>query len=123
MVVNVGETYARALAAKDFAGIRALLRPDVDFAGLTPGRSWAAMSPAEVESVLTEWFEPTDRITALLGVETGQVADTYRVGYRLAVTNQDGDFQVEQQAYFRIEGEAISWMRTLCSGYRLVRSE
>jgi hypothetical protein len=119
--VNLGQEYARALAAKDFPRIRTLLRPDVDFAGLTPGRSWAAGTADEAQAVLTEWFEAQDRITALLDVHTGQVADTHRVGYRLAVTNPDGDFQVEQLAYFRVEGGAISWIRTLCSGYRLVR--
>jgi hypothetical protein len=54
----------------------------------------------------------------LLQVETSRVADRERVGYRLAVSNPDGRFLVEQQAYYETSGGSITWMRVLCSGSR-----
>ena len=53
-------------------------------------------------------------------VQTGSVADRDRVGYRLRVTNSGGVFLVEQQAYFGVESDRITWLRILCSGYRKI---
>ncbi len=41
-------------------------------------------------------------------------------GYRLAVSNPQGSFLVEQQAYYETGAGSITWMRVLCSGYRPV---
>ena len=46
------------------------------------------------------------------------VADRERVGYRFSVTNPDGDFLVEQQAYLEERDGRICWMRVVCSGFR-----
>ena len=37
MAGSLGESFARALAVKDFDQIASLLHPDVDFRGMTPG--------------------------------------------------------------------------------------
>jgi hypothetical protein len=37
-----GMALAKALATKDYRGLRALLSPDIDFRGLTPSRNWEA---------------------------------------------------------------------------------
>ena len=119
-VPDEGVAFAQALARKDVDGLRAVLAPDVDFRGLTPGRFWEGGSPEEVlEVVLGSWFEPQDEIRELLDVEAGEpVEDTRRVGYRLAVHTPDGDFTVEQQAYYRSEDGRIVHLRVLCSGFR-----
>jgi hypothetical protein len=41
-MTTLGERFARALAAKDFAQVTDLLHPEVDFRGMTPGRFWEA---------------------------------------------------------------------------------
>jgi hypothetical protein len=46
------------------------------------------------------------------------VADREHVAYRLRVRNAEGEFLVEQQAYYHVTGGRIDWMRVLCSGYR-----
>jgi hypothetical protein len=115
----LGSAFAEALSNKDFDTVAELLHPEVDFRGLTPGRNWEAHNPQEVvDGILTQWFEPSDEIDELLGVETDAVADRQRVGYRFRVHNPDGTYIVEQQAYLEERDGKIGWMRVLCSGFR-----
>jgi hypothetical protein len=117
---TLGPRLAQAIAAKDAAAVRDLVAPDVDFRGLTPGRAWEGTGPdALVEVLFGAWFEEADEVRALLDITTGApVEDTFRVSYRLALHTPDGDFTAEQQAYYRTEGERISHLRMLCSGFR-----
>jgi hypothetical protein len=116
---EIGAEFARALAAKDSSRLLDLMHPEIDFRGLTPSRSWEASGPDAVVSVLLgHWFEDSDVIEALEGLESDSVADRARVGYRFSVTNPDGRFLVEQQAYLSARDGQIEWMRVLCSGFR-----
>ncbi len=124
---TIGRRFAQALASKDRAALDALLSPTVDFKALTPRRSWEAGSPAEVaEIAFGTWFDDGDRIDTLVEVTEGPpVEDTAHVRYRLTVTNDDGPHTVEQQAYYRTDGDRIdtgriNYLRVLCSGYRPV---
>lgn len=97
----------------------ALLDPDVDFRALTPKRSWEAEDPQGVVGIVFgHWFEDSDRIEAIENVESDSFADRERVGYRLSVSNPEGRFVVEQQAYLSTTDGRIQWMRVLCAGYR-----
>lgn len=96
-----------------------LLHPEVDFRGLTPSRFWEAGDPgAVVELLFGQWLEDTDHVEGLEAVESDSVADRERVGYRLSVSNPDGHFLVEQQAYLSTRDGKIDWMRVVCSGFR-----
>jgi hypothetical protein len=119
-MTDLGSRYVAALAAKDTDRLVALFASDVDFRGLTPRRFWEADSPQRVvHEVLYEWFEPKDVIERIDYVEAGQAGDRERVDYRFLVRNSDGPFIVEQRAYFDVDDAGrISYMRTLCSGYR-----
>jgi len=68
--------------------------------------------------VLGKWFEPSDHIEELYTVSDEVIADRSHLAYRLRVRNPDGEFLVEQQAYYAAETGTITWMRVLCSGYR-----
>jgi hypothetical protein len=120
MDTPLGERFARAIAAKDAPALRGLLAPGIDFRAMTPGRIWEADSPAQLvdEVILGKWFEPTDRVDAIESIENGDVADRQSVRYRFRVSNADGDFLVEQQAYLGIEDEGITYLRIMCSGFR-----
>jgi hypothetical protein len=86
---------------------------------MTPGRFWEASTAAQVvDEVLRCWFEDSDQIDEVLQVDTTRVADRERVGYRLAVSNPDGRFLVEQQVYYETSDGLITWMRAMCSGFR-----
>jgi hypothetical protein len=117
---TAGERFAHALAAKDKDGLRAVLADEIDFRGLTPGRYWEATTSQQAvdDIILGHWFEPDDHIEELCSVTDDTVADRSHVAYRLRVRNSDGEFLVEQQAYYTAVDGAITWMRVLCSGYR-----
>jgi len=121
-VAAAGERFARALAAKDSAALRALLADPIDFQALTPGRHWQASTGSQVvgEIILGRWFGTGDHIQELLSVTTGRVSGREHVVYRLRVRRSGSDHLVEQQAYYSTDGERIAWMRVLCSGYQPV---
>jgi hypothetical protein len=99
----------------------ALMHPEVEFRGMTPGRTWEADHREGVlEVFLGHWFEAADEIEALDRLETDGFADSQRVGYRPSVRNSDGRFLVEQQSYLSDRGGRIA--RVLCSGFRPVAS-
>jgi hypothetical protein len=115
----LGREFALALAEKDFERLVNLLHPEIDFRGLTPSRAWEASgSRAVIDDILARWFEESDDVEELVSVQTGEVADRCRVAYRFEVRNPDGDFVVEQQAYYTERDGRIDWMRVLCSGFR-----
>jgi hypothetical protein len=119
MLATLGERFAEALAAKDFERAGGLLDPEVDFRALTPSRAWEASGADQVVSdILPLWLEESDHVDGLLEVESGRVADRERVAYLFRVHNDDGDFLVEQQAYYDERDGRIAWMRILCSGFR-----
>jgi hypothetical protein len=118
-MTTLGSQFATALAAKDFDRVRSLLHPAIDFRGMTPSRVWEAGDPDTlVSEVFQQWFEPSDEILSLDAVETGQVEDRERVGYRFSVRNPDGLHTVEQQAYLEERDGRIVWLRVMCSGFR-----
>jgi len=116
----LGEDFARALVAKDAAGLRGLLAPEVDFKAMTPGRFWEAERADEVvdDIVLGHWFRPTDEIEALEHLETSSVGGRQRVAYRIRVRRDEDAFLVEQQVYFDVEADRIGWLRIMCAGYQ-----
>jgi hypothetical protein len=118
-LTTLGADFAHALAGKDSGRLRELMAAEIDFQAMTPRRTWEASNPDEVLSILFgHWFEDADDIEALEGVDTDSFADRQRVGYRFSVSNPEGRFLVEQQAYLSEEQGQIVWMRVLCSGYR-----
>ena len=121
----LGVRLAQAIAAKDTEAVTSLLAPEVDFRALTPRKFWEATRPDEVLEILFDnWFDDSDHIDELVDVTPGaDVEDTHEVGYRLAITNADGAHTVEQQAYYRTEGDRISYLRVMCSGFRPVAGQ
>jgi len=121
----LGVRLAQAIASKDSEALTALLDPEVDFRALTPRKFWEATRPDEVLEILFDnWFEDSDHIDELVDVRHGDdVEDTHEVGYRLAITNPVGAHTVEQQAYYRTDGDRISYLRVMCSGFRPVAGQ
>jgi hypothetical protein len=119
VVTDLGERFVRAIAAKDAPVLRDLLQPDIDFRAMTPGKFWEASTAPDLvdDIVFGRWFGPNDHIDAVEAIETATVVDRYRVGYRFRVTNDDGPFTVDQQAYFEVKDDRISWLRIMCAGY------
>ncbi|GGC79151.1 hypothetical protein GCM10011512_02260 [Tersicoccus solisilvae] len=115
---DAGARYVRALARKDRAALAAVLAPDVDFRAMTPRRFWEADRAEDVLDVLLgHWFEDGDHITAVLGTSEDDVVDRHRISYRMTVRNDGGDHLVEQTAYYDVDGDRISLLRVICSGF------
>jgi hypothetical protein len=121
-----GAQFARAIAGKDAATLRGLLDPTLDFRAMTPRRFWESASADEVvdDIILGTWFDPNDHIDSLEELEVGEpVLDCERVGYRFRITNPDGAYLVEQQAYYRVDdADRIGWLRIMCSGFLALES-
>lgn len=101
--------------------MRRCLAEDIDFQALTPSRHWQATSAGEVveDIVLGRWFQDGDRIQSLRSASDEPVVRRRRLVYELVVANADGEFLVEQQAYYqRGDDGRITWMRMLCAGYQ-----
>jgi hypothetical protein len=107
------------VAAKDADSLRGLLAPNVSFRALTPGRSWESQDADVVvdEVILGTWFSPERSITQVLAIECVDLGGVARVGYRFQAKLPDGDFVVEQQAYFKVRSDKIWWLHVLCSGF------
>ncbi len=120
---TAGERFVRALAAKDPNALRDVLADDVDFGALTPRQHWDASGPDQLidDVLLGRWFEPSDHIEELCSVTDAIVADRQHIAYRFRVRNGDGEFLVEQQAYYTEHNDKINWLRVLCSGFRPAR--
>lgn len=119
MTETIGQAFVAALADKDAARLKGLLRDDVRFRAVTPGRCWESDDAGTVvdEIVLGTWFSPERRITEVLAVESEQVGPLERIGYRFGAEWAAGRFVVEQQAYLESTDGRISSIRILCSGY------
>jgi len=119
MAALVGERFARALADKDAGALKTLLRPDVDFRAMTPGKFWESTDVDTIvdKTLLGTWFDSDRRITSVLAIETDSIGSLDRVGYRFEAQRPDGEFVIEQQAYFATDGETISWLRIMCTGF------
>jgi hypothetical protein len=119
MTGSVGERFAKALAAKDGGGLKALLAPDVDFRAMTPGKFWESSDPSEIvdSTLLGTWFSPERQIVSVQQVDEDRTSPVDRVGYRFLVRRPDGEFLVEQQAYYQAADDRISWLRIMCTGF------
>jgi len=114
-----GESFAKAITAKDAAALCAVLSETIDFQALTPRRHWQASANTEVaiEIILGTWFANA-RIDELRALTSGHVAGRAHVAYQLRVHRGDDEYLVEQQAYYNVGDDGrIGWMRVLCSGY------
>ena len=67
--------------------------------------------------ILGTWFSSERTITRILRLDSDTVGTVSRVGYRFQAELPDGDFVIEQQAYFKAVNCRISWLRILCSGF------
>jgi hypothetical protein len=116
---QLGRRFAEALGRKDAEALKALLRTDVSFRAMTPGDFWESSDRDQVvdEILLGKWFEPSDEITDIVSIETSTVGPRQHVGYRFNVSNPDGRYLVDQQAYLESDGEAIGWLRVMCAGF------
>jgi len=115
---GVTERFLQALDARDFDGIASCFAPDARLRALVP----TALRDDEGNAAVAERFrywvgEMTDFAISDTAVE--EFVDRVHIRYRMSgVDPEDGAVICEQQAYLTLEGDAITAMNLVCSGWR-----
>jgi SnoaL-like domain len=119
----LGRQFVEAVAARDWAGLRAWLAPTVAFRALVPNeadpfRDWKG--PDDTIAQLQRWFDDSD-VLELERHDVEGVADKTRVTYLFhGHDDNEGWYHIEQHAYFEVDDGQITRIDLVCSGFREV---
>ncbi len=115
---GVTTAFVDAIVARDLTRAVALLHPEIDFRAMTPNRVWEGEGREGVEAVLRAWFEdPAEDVGAIAATQPVAIEGTLRVGWLVHISDSDGRYIFEQQAYVRERKGQIHWLRVMCSGF------
>ena len=117
---DIGERWAAALRAADFAGLGRCLAPDVRIHAVLPSRFADASGRDEAVALLRQWLGG-ERGFAVLAASSGMVGDVLRLDYRVRISGPEPCL-MEQHAYGRVAADGIADLRLVCSGWRPVPS-
>ena len=113
---DVGERWAAALRAADFAGLGRCLADDVRIRAVLPSRFADASGRDEAVALLRQWLGG-ERGFAVLAASSGMVGDVLRLDYRVRISGPEPSL-MEQHAYGRVGADGIADLRLVCSGWR-----
>jgi len=115
---TIGERFIRAVVTGDTEGARKLLAPDIHFRALTPAGLPEAENRDDVIATFAKWFSP-HAVDEIVSVDDDDLFGRNRVGYRIRWHGDGGgQFLTEQQAYYDVHAEQITWLHLICSGDR-----
>jgi hypothetical protein len=117
---DVGEQWAAALQAADFAGLGRCLAPDVRIRAVLPSRFADASGRDEAVALLRQWLGG-ERGFAVLAASSGMVGDVLRLDYRVRISGPEPCL-MEQHGYGRVGADGIADLRLVCSGWMPVPS-
>jgi len=117
---DVGERWAAALRAADFAGLGQCLAPDVRMRAVLPSRFADASGRDEAVALLREWLGG-ELGFAVLAASSGAVEDVLRLDYRVRISGPEPCL-MEQHGYCRVGPDGIADLRLVCSGWRPLSS-
>lgn len=114
----VAERFLQALGARDFEGIASCFTPNGRLRALVPEAIREDEGSAAVAQRFRYWAdELTDFAISETAVE--EFIDRLHVQYRMrGIDPEDGAVMCEQQAYLTLDGDAITAMSLVCSGWR-----
>jgi len=114
------ESFARAVAARDYIKMFSALSRDARFRYLIPPGPGDTIGAADMAAKFLEWFGDAD-VLRIESIEAQPLADRTSLRYRFLVREQDGWKQVQQQLFVDMDEEGlISAVDLLCSGFRPV---
>jgi hypothetical protein len=117
---DIGERWAAALRAADFAGLGRCLAPDVRIRAVLPSRFADASGRDEAVALLRQWLGG-ERGFAVLAASSGTVGDVLRLDYRVRISGPEPCL-MEQHGYCRVGADGIADLRLVCSGWIPVSS-
>jgi hypothetical protein len=112
---DIGERWAAALRAADFAGLGRCLAPDVRIRAVLPSRLADASGRDEAVALLRQWLGG-ERGFAVLAASSGTVGEVLRIDYRVRIAGPEPCL-MEQHGYCRVGADGISDLRLVCSGW------
>ena len=118
---SVAERFLRALEQRDFDGIASCFAPEGRLRALVPTALREDEGSAAVAERFRYWLGGLSDF-AVTDTASNEFADRVRLRYRMSgVDPNDGAVTCEQQAYLTLEGDTISAMSLVCSGWRPAR--
>jgi hypothetical protein len=112
---DVGERWAAALRAADFAGLGRCLADEVRIRAVLPSRFADASGRDEAVALLRQWLGG-ERGFAVLAASSGMVGDVLRLDYRVRIAGPEPCL-MEQHGYGRVDAGGIADLRLVCSGW------
>jgi hypothetical protein len=111
----------QAPGERDFERLEAVLAPDVRFRGLITMGPFEENGAADAAARFRAWYGEADSLE-VLHTDTTEVADRFRVTYRLRVSGKkpagDGVHLIEQHVFGDVGDDGITALDLLCSGFR-----
>ena len=112
---DIGERWAAALRAADFAGLGRCLAPDVRVRAVLPSRFADASGRDEAVALLRQWLGG-ERGFTVLAASSDMVGDVLRLGYRVRIAGPEPCL-MEQHGYCRVGADGVADLRLVCSGW------
>jgi len=112
---GIGERWAAALRAADFAGLGRCLAPDVRVRAVLPSRFADASGRDEAVALLRQWLGG-ERGFAVLAASSDMVGDVLRLDYRVRIAGPEPCL-MEQHGYCRVGADGVTDLRLVCSGW------
>ena len=112
---DIGERWAAALRAADFAGLGRCLAPHVRIRAALPSRFVDSSGRDEAVALLRQWLGG-ERGFAVLAASSDTLGDVLRLGYRVRIAGPEPCL-MEQHGYCRVGADGIADLRLVCSGW------
>ena len=118
MPTRLSRDFVNAIADRDEAALRALVRPDLLFRACSPLDSWETFTRDDFVRILfTDFFPPECRIIAVHRLDIDVIGDMQVVGYRLEVERGGRTYLIQQQGFLEIQDEVVSTALLVGSGF------
>lgn len=115
----VAEEFLAALAQRDYDAMARSLHPEVAFRALLPSRLAELDGSAAAIDEIRGWFGDAKEFTMVAsGVE--DVEDRARFWCKIELRDDDGWAIVEQTGFCDTDGDALTLVNLVCSGWRAI---
>ena len=114
----VVEKLVQAIGSRDSAGVHAVVRPDTRLRALIPPGPVESNGSDEIAERFGGWLGWLASVE-LASSSVEEIAGRWRFSYRLRVRDEDGGTMLlEQQGFCDVDGEHITGIDLVCSGFR-----